>query len=151
MTATGMGVVHTFRVSVYLVCVPPQDYCLHSVKLFINLGWYFLPLTWFIALFNLHVWQLTTESRYSSTLLLKIQWQPRPRSRLKLVKMNSRPYFQCVHHRLVPGKRHQRLAQLYIEFLVLTTCVHTGHQQVFPVSFEFLWVLYLGHTFTENR
>jgi len=44
---------------------------------------------------------------YMSTLLLKIKWQSRSWSCFKLVKI-SRPYFQCVHHHLVPGKRHQR-------------------------------------------
>jgi len=45
-------------------------------------------------------------STNNSTLPLIIQWQSKPRSRIKL--LNSKSYFQSVHQRLVPGNCFER-------------------------------------------
>jgi len=63
------------------------------------------------------------------------------------VGKNSRPYFQCVHHRLVLGKHPQRQwhnSKVNSWYWQLVYIPDTGMVSVF-------FFLYQGHTFTENR
>ena len=67
------------------------------------------------------------------------------------IDKNSRLYFQCVHHRLVPRKCHQRHWQnskLNSWYWQLVNIPASG--MVFSF-FELFWFLYQGHTFTKNR
>jgi len=77
--------------------VSPHDCYLWPVKLLINFCWYFLPLFNFLIATTLQSPSLTGDNGvYTSSLLLKIPWQSRPRTRLKLVKIidpTSNVYF----------------------------------------------------------
>ena len=73
---------------------------------------------------------------YISPLLLKIKRKLRPGRRLKLQKVVD-PTFNVYIIVLCPENTLND-AQLYIEFLALTTCVHTGDRHGFSLFFNLL-------------
>ena len=50
------------------------------------------------------------------------------------VVQNIKSYFQCVHHRVLPGKHFEKLSQVLIELMVLIKWIHTTHRE----GFQFL-------------
>jgi len=99
MTATGFGLVHTFRVSVYVVCVSPPYFFSLTNKVD-HQFWLVLSTILQSPIFY-HSSISIFDSRQQNilSLLFKIKWQSRPRSRLKLVKIvdhTSNVYFIVV-------------------------------------------------------
>ena len=109
MTATGFGLVHTFHVSVYVVRIPPNDFLSLTNKVHHQFwkafstslqspNFYHSSISIFDRRQRSHgVYRLCYQNNMTIETSISSQ-----------AGKNSRPYFQCVHQRLVPGKRHQR-------------------------------------------
>jgi len=151
MTTTGFGLVHTFRV--FFTCrVRLPTWLLSLTSNGDNQFWLVLYTTLQYLNFYHSVISIFDCRRrsvnFDSTIENRMEIET---SMTSQVGKNSRPYFPCVHHRLVPGKhpqRHWHNSKLISWYWQLGYISDTGMVSVF---FWIFWFLYQGHTFTENR